>query len=48
MTKYYLIKDYDSNEKIDVNVEENATEKEAMLQAIEDLGWIFCAKEEND
>ena len=44
-TRYYLVESFDSNVEVDVDVEEEASEKDAMLAAIEQLGWIFCAKE---
>ncbi len=44
-TEYYLIESFDSNIETKVNVEDNATEKDAMLAAIEQLGWIFCARD---
>ena len=46
MTEYYLIESYDSNNEQVVDIEPEATEKDAMLKAIEQLGWIFCARED--
>lgn len=52
MIEYYLIKDFDGNERMDVDLSDcpvdghgNVDEKDAALAAIEQLGWIFCAKD---
>ncbi len=50
--EYYLIQSFDSNIERPVDVSNcpvdsdgNVNEKDAMMLAIEQLGWIFCAKE---
>ena len=52
MKKYYLVKSYDADERADIDIsdcpvdgEGNVDEKDAAIEAISQLGWIFCAED---